>query len=81
MDPDVREERVQDGNIVMALMPARNEVTQMQVAGSWGQPQAAQVSRSASLGLLITDFFSALSQGRGWMHLQTGRDLGETQRR
>jgi hypothetical protein len=64
MDPDAREERLQDGNIVVALMPVRNEVTQMHVAGSWGEPQAAQVSGSADFGLWINDCLSALSARR-----------------
>ncbi|GAQ91874.1 hypothetical protein KFL_008730020 [Klebsormidium nitens] len=42
VDPAASEERAQDGNVLVALMPARNEVTQMHLAGAWPDTHAAQ---------------------------------------
>ena len=44
VDPAASEERAQDGTVLVALMPARNEVTQMHLAGAWPDTHAAQVS-------------------------------------
>lgn len=49
MDPAASEERAQDANVLVALMPARNEVTQMHLAGAWSDTHAAQVSTAAGL--------------------------------
>lgn len=44
VDPSAGEERVQDGAALVALMPARNQVTQLHLEGAWAEAQAAQVS-------------------------------------
>lgn len=39
IDPILEEESYQDGSLMIACMPCRNEVTQLSVAGEWSTPK------------------------------------------
>ncbi|KAJ4764707.1 Exosome complex component Rrp41 [Rhynchospora pubera] len=39
IDPTIEEEICQDGSLVLACMPARNEVTQLTLTGEWSLPK------------------------------------------
>lgn len=43
IDPTNEEEVCQDGSLVLACMPARNEVTQLTLTGEWSVPKINEV--------------------------------------
>ncbi len=52
LDPSGQEEARQAGGLVLAMMPSRNEVTQMQLTGDFSGPQTSQALQLAMGGCM-----------------------------
>ncbi|KAL5998611.1 hypothetical protein ACLOJK_009554 [Asimina triloba] len=53
IDPTLEEENFQDGSLMIACMPSRNEVTQLTLTGEWSTPKIHELVRDQQCNAFI----------------------------